>query len=302
MPRHRTVPLRDWSAARQPASLKAAARIALCGAAVAAALMLLTWFLAFHVGFFKRADLKILSGFTDLRRPRESAIAGFIAGLCDPKPFVLFAGVIVLIPVMRRRPGAALTIAAILLGANVTTQLLKPLLAEPRAVPWGIDPISAAAWPSGHATAAMSLALCSVLAAPARLRPLIAALGAAFAVAVSYSFLSLSWHYPSDVFGGFLVATVWTLLGIAALFSLRARFAGDVTEEIPPGRTSVREALRPPVAALLGAIGLAGLVALAHPHAVVSYAQAHTAFVVGASAIAALGLILATGVMLALRR
>jgi len=216
---------------------------------------------------------------------------------------VLFAGVIVLIPVMRRRPGAALTIAAILLGANVTTQLLKPLLAEPRAVPWGIDPISAAAWPSGHATAAMSLALCSVLAAPARLRPLIAALGAAFAVAVSYSFLSLSWHYPSDVFGGFLVATVWTLLGIAALFSLRARFAGDVmTEEVPSRRTSMGEALRPSVAALLGAIGLAGLLAVAHPHAVVSYAQAHTAFVVGASAIAAFGLILATGVMLALRR
>jgi len=301
MPRRATVSLRNWPSARHPASLKAGARAALWGAAAAAALMLVTWFLAFHVGFFERADLKILRGFTDLQRPHVDSIATFIADLCDPKPYVYFAGIVVLIPLLRRRPGVALVIAAILLGANVTTQLLKPLLAQPRAVPWGGAPIAAAAWPSGHATAAMSLALCLVLAAPARLRPLIAALGAGFAVAVSYSFLNLSWHYPSDVFGGFLVATVWTLLGIAVLFSLRARFAGDATADVTE-RPSMREALRPPAAALLGAVALAALVAVARPHEVVSYAQAHTAFVVGASAIAALGLILVTGVMLALRR
>ena len=28
---------------------------------------------------------------------------------------------------------------------------------------------------------------------------------AAFAIAVSYSFLELGWHYPSDVLGGFLI-------------------------------------------------------------------------------------------------
>jgi hypothetical protein len=35
---------------------------------------------------------------------------------------------------------------------------------------------------------------------------------------------------------------------------------------------------------------------------VVAYAEAHTAFVVGAAGIAAMALVLATGVMLALRR
>jgi hypothetical protein len=54
--------------------------------------------------------------------------------------------------------------------------------------------------------------------------------------------------------------------------------------------------------ALLGGIAAAALVALARPHAVVAYAQSHTAFVIGACAIAAAGLVLATGVMLALRR
>jgi membrane-associated phospholipid phosphatase len=284
--------------ARSPQQM---ALIACAGAALALALLFVTWFLAFHVAPFERADERILGGFTDLHRPRVDSIASFIAGLCNPNPYVYFAGALVLLVLARRRPGVALMIAAILLGANVTTQLLKPLLAAPRAVPEGVAQIGAAAWPSGHATAAMSLALCAVLAAPARLRPAVAALGAAFAVAVSYSFLTLNWHYPSDVFGGFLVATVWTLLGIAILYAIRARFAKETFAD-PTYRPSVGQALRPPAVALLGAIALAALVALARPHAVVAYTEEHTAFVVGACAIAALGLVLATGVMLALRR
>jgi membrane-associated phospholipid phosphatase len=284
-----------------PASSERLAGLALAGAAAAVLLLVVTWFLAFHVPLVERVDVHILGGFFDLHRPRVDRVANFIADLCNPNPFVYFAGLLVLIAVARRRPGVALVIVLILLGANVTTQLLKPLLAHPRAVPAGVRSVGTDAWPSGHATAAMSLALCAVLAVPARMRPAAAALGAAFAVAVSFSFLTLAWHYPSDVFGGFLVATVWTLLGIAALSWLRARFPRERPTDVAR-RTSVREALRPPAATVVGALALAGLVALARPHAVVNYAQTHTAFVVGASAIAALGLSLATAVMLALRQ
>ena len=51
-----------------------------------------------------------------------------------------------------------------------------------------------------------------------------------------------------------------------------------------------------------GAIALVGLVALARPHAVLAYARAHEAFVVGAAAIGLLGLTVAIGLMLAVRR
>jgi hypothetical protein len=47
---------------------------------------------------------------------------------------------------------------------------------------------------------------------------------------------------------------------------------------------------------------VAGLVALARPHQVLSYARAHEAFIVGGAAIGLLGLALSTGVMLAMRR
>jgi membrane-associated phospholipid phosphatase len=284
------------------------ARLAFYGAGTGLALLCVTWYAAFHIGVVEHADQSILRGFAELHRPRVDQVTSFIADLCNPSPWIFFAAVPVLVALVRRRPRVAAAVAVILLGANVTTQLLKPLLAgaRPSSLLGGVVSIAPASWPSGHATAAMSLTLCLVIAAPARLRPFIAALGAAFAVAVCYSFLELGWHYPSDVLGGFLVATTWTLAGVAVLFALDERYprraAATADAGVRAEPVSIREALGPPLAALVAGVVLAGLVALARPHAVVAYARAHEAFMVGAAAIAALGLALATGVMLALRR
>jgi membrane-associated phospholipid phosphatase len=199
-------------------------RLALFGAGIGVTLLIVTWYAAFHIGFVERADQSILRGFAGLHGPRVDHLTNFIADLCNPQPYVYFAAVVVLIALLRGRPRVAAAVGLIMLGANVTTQLLKPLLAQPRAGSLlGHPTVFAASWPSGHATAAMSLALCGVIVTPARRRPYVAALGAAFAVAVCYSFLELEWHYPSDVFGGFLVAATWTLLGVAALFYLDGR-------------------------------------------------------------------------------
>jgi membrane-associated phospholipid phosphatase len=281
----------------------ARARIALIGASVGALLLLLVWAVALHTGFGQHADQSIFTGFAGLQRPRVNGLASTIAKLCDPKPFVVFAVAIVAVALVRRRPRIALAAAGILLGANATTELLKPLLATPRVhslLPAAsfVNPNS---WPSGHATAAMSLALSAVLVSPARARPWVASLGAVFAVAVSYSFLTLGWHFPSDVAGGFLVATVWALLIVGALLALDARRGRlPSTEEGRP--LPVRVALAPPALALLGAAALAGVLALARPHQVIVYARAHEGFIVGASTIAVLALVLATVVMLGVRR
>lgn len=280
------------------------ARTALAGAAAGVVLLFATWWAAFHVGVFEHADQSILQGFVELGRDhgRLRVLATHVAKLCDPDPYVFLAAVPIAMALGRKRPRVALAVAAILLGANVTTHLLKPLLAEPRAA-WllgGSSPVGPGSWPSGHATAAMSLALTCVLAAPSRLRPAVAAIGAAFAVAVSYSFLALGWHYPSDVLGGYLVAATWSLLTVAAL-SLTAGTARQVGAP-GGGFVSLRAALAPPAAVCAAALGLVVLVALARPRAVVSYAQTHEAFVLGAPAIGVLGLVLATGIALALRR
>ena len=289
--------------------------MALTGAGIGVLLLVAVWYAAHYIAFVRHADASILSGFVGLGRPhlghlgfgqpdvgfgrpRLNVLTNAIAGLCDPKPFVVLAALPVLVAFLRGRPRVAVALVVILLCANETTELLKPLLAGPRDVLTG-TPLSDASWPSGHATAAMSLCLCWVIAAPARWRPAVAAAMAAFAVAVSYSFLELGWHYPSDVLGGFLVATVWTLLAIAGLTLYEQRRPSAVADA--PVRFSLAQALGPPAVLAAGALLAAALIVIARPHEVIAYAQQHTWFVVGAGVIAALGLSLASGVMLMLR-
>jgi membrane-associated phospholipid phosphatase len=256
--------------------------------------------MAFHVGWAARADVSVLNGFTGLSRGSSRELAYRIANLCSPDPYVYLAAVPVVVALVRRRPLVALAILAILIGASATTELLKHVLAasRPAPLPNALVAITQGSFPSGHATAAMSLALCCVIAAPARWRPWIAALGAVFAVAVSFSFLSLGWHYPSDVCGGYLVATTWTLLALGALYAVDRERAPAPAEGT---RRSLLQALEPPVAAVFGALALVVVVVIARPHSVVEYARLHKGFVIGAVVIAALALALATAVMLALR-
>ena len=153
---------------------------------------------------------------------------------------------------------------------------------RPRAVN-DVNQIGQASWPSGHATAAMSFVLCCVLAAPSRVRPFVVAIGAVFAAAVCYSFLALGWHYPSDVLGGFLVATTWTLLAISGLRAVQKH--GVPSGPPMPSRLRLAHDLGPPAAAVAGAAGLGLLIALARPHAVLAFVRAHEWFVLGAAAI-----------------
>jgi len=278
------------------------ARRSLIAAGTLSGLLVAVWYAAFHVPFFQRIDVSVFDGFLGLRyEPHAPHIASRIANLCDPDPYVFLAAIPVAIALLRRRFALALGLTVILIGANDTTRHLKPLLAAPRNTSlheyWlpGVG-----SFPSGHATAAMALALCLVLAVPVRLRPYAAAVGGAFAVAVSYSFLALGWHYPSDVLGGFLIATIWTLVAVAGLELYEARRRSTGRERgVAIGATA---ALTPPVLALFAALSVAGLAVLARPEVVLSYGSAHKWFVAGAAAIGAMGLSLATGVMMTLRR
>jgi membrane-associated phospholipid phosphatase len=274
-------------------------KAAVLGAGAGALLLALIWLAALHTGVGESADRAVFSGFAGLAHTRVNGWANVIANLCDPKPMVGFAALIVLVALGRRRPRLVLAALAVVLCANLTTELLKAWLPSSRVLPGALHPISS--WPSGHATAAMSLALSAILVAPARLRPLVGVIGAAFAVAVGYSVLTLESHYPSDVLGGFLVAGTWTLLVVAALFWSDAR--SEAGRAIKDGtRLSLRAVLTPPAVGCGVAGILAALVALARPHQVLDYARLHEAFVVGAAAIGALGLLVVTALVLGMRR
>jgi membrane-associated phospholipid phosphatase len=279
-------------------------RTALGGAAAGVVLFFLTWVAAFHVGFLMSVDHSILYGFTGLSRPRLDDLTRFIAGLCNPQPYVYLAAIPILVALGRRRPRVAVMIGAVMLGANVSSQLLKPLLGAPRGYGLPTRFVIPDSFPSGHATAVMTLVLCAVIAAPARWRPKVAAFMAAFAIAVCFSFLTLTWHYPSDVLGGFELASVWVLLGVAALgwYEQRRPVERPALGTSRRARLSVAEALAPMALLILLALVAAAVIALARPVAVVDYAAAHKLFILGAAAIAGLGVALAGAATVALRR
>lgn len=267
-------------------------RTPLLAALVTFALLVATGLLALLSPVGRARDSATLQGFTGLNRPRVNDVLNHVAHLANPLPYAVIGLTLALVACLRRRQRVAGTIVALLFLTGATTHLLKPLLASPRYDEWlGSGQISAASWPSGHATAAMTLALCAILAAPARLRPTVATLGAGFAISVSYSILALGWHFPSDVLGGFLVAVTWTLLAVAALVALERRH---------PVATGRAPALRPadaiaPAVLVTGALAAVGAASLSRPGAVLRYAAVHSTFVVGAGAIAVLAVVLSLG-------
>ena len=168
-----------------------------------------------------------------------------VALLADPLPFLLGAGALVVLALLRRRWLMALVVARDPAGANATTQWLKPALGDVRVVDLpGLPSAYIGSWPSGHSTAAMSLALCLVLVSGPRLRPLAALVGAGYAIAVGYALVVLGFHLPSDVLGGFLVAATFTLVGAAALAALEARDPARAGRAATPPGAAVRAGAR----------------------------------------------------------
>jgi membrane-associated phospholipid phosphatase len=176
----------------------------------------LIWLVAELVPQAQVRDSLTLRDFTLLSGPHVSAIADFLLRLLDPGLLTLWGTALVTLALVQARPRVALAVALVLALAPLSSDLLKPLLAHPHSRAGAVY-INPASWPSGHATAALALALCAVLVAPPRLRPATAALGAVFSVAVGCSLLIRAWHMPSDVLGGYAMAALWMALAVAAL-------------------------------------------------------------------------------------
>lgn len=273
----------------------------LCGLALASgAGAFVVWFVGLHTDAGRHLDTRALQSFIGVAPHGLTRSIDGVGRLADPVPVLIGAAVLVVVALLRRRWLMAAFVPMILLAANATTQALKPALGDTRVVDYiGFQQVFVGSWPSGHSTGAMSLALCCVLVAGARLRPLAALLGAAYAVAVGYSLVALGHHLPSDVFGGYLVAATFTLLGAAALEALESR---------EPRRA--RLARRPPLALSAPVLALAattlaavmGAAILIGRPAPTLAALGNTSAVLAAVGIGALGLVLTSGFARALNR
>jgi membrane-associated phospholipid phosphatase len=191
----------------------------------ATALVLLA-LVAYGIDAAQRADATLLTKFI-AREGTVGPLAEAIAHLADPLPLLALLAGACAIALRRGRPLDAAAAIVVVAGANLTTQVLKVALAHPRYQSvLGPDQLGPVAFPSGHATAATSIAIAFALVVPPRWRPAVAAVGAVFVAAVGCAVMVLAWHFPSDVLGGVLVAAGWGFAVLAGLRALGARGGG----------------------------------------------------------------------------
>ncbi|HSS04744.1 MAG TPA: phosphatase PAP2 family protein [Solirubrobacterales bacterium] len=195
--------------------------------ACAGALVLLA-LVAYGINAAQHADATLLAKLIARQDSAAWSVTNAIAHLADPAPLLVMLALACGIALWRGRPLDAVAAVVVVLGASVTTQVLKVLLAHPRyQAVLGHHQLGPIAFPSGHATAATSIAIAFVFVAPRRMKLAAAVLGAGFVAAVGLSVLVIAWHYPSDVLGGVLVACGWGFAVLAATRAISPRGSRD---------------------------------------------------------------------------
>lgn len=172
-------------------------------------------------------------------------------------PFlVLVIVVTVVVALLRRRPGLALAVVAVVGGANVTTQLLKyRVFSRPEL---GISEADMNSLPSGHTTVAATVAAAALLVSPPRWRWLAVLLGGAYAGGTGVATMIGGWHRASDVIAAILVVAAWLLLALAVVGP-----GTDQSGRVAPAWSRRADALTRPFLAIVGtAAGLVALIAM----------------------------------------
>jgi membrane-associated phospholipid phosphatase len=211
------------AAPRSGRDLRPGAAGALRIAALCALAATLVWVFAELVPAAQLRDAILLRHFTLLSGPHVDTAANALLNVLSPLPLMCWGAALVLFALARGLRREALAVAVVAGLAPLSAEVLKPLLAHTHASAGSVH-IGAASWPSGHATAALAIALCATLLAPPRVRVRVALAGAAFALAVGVALLIRAWHMPSDVIGGYLIAALWTALAVAALRAAERRW------------------------------------------------------------------------------
>jgi membrane-associated phospholipid phosphatase len=169
-----------------------------------------------HWGRGVRFDLSaIQDGNTQLEAPGAQRATKLLLDTISVGSLAVVGAAFVTFALARRRRDLAAACLLVLVAAPLTTELLKRTLKPRPNVPSQLD----GSFPSGHATIALAIGLALILVVPPAMRVAAAVAGIAYAIAVGTALVVTGSHFPSDVGGGFCVATGWA--AVAALFAGR---------------------------------------------------------------------------------
>jgi hypothetical protein len=185
-------------------------------------------FVGTHAG--QHLDDAALSGRV-VQHPRTAERSERLLRTISVGSLAFFGAALIAVALVRGRWLLAFGTGAVILGANVTTEVFKHLLHRPDLVANGL--IDFNTLPSGHSTVAASLAAALVLVVPVRLRALAATLGGLYAGGIAAMTLAAGWHRPSDAISAFAVVGIWTFGVSAVLVAVRGTGAPRRSEGLP---------------------------------------------------------------------
>jgi membrane-associated phospholipid phosphatase len=248
-------------------------------AAVLATVAAAAIYLAFvRTGLGQVVDTAAMRG-ADVHHPRVVEVLNRTLNGTTLASLVLVCVAVAAIGILRKRVDLAVGAALLVIASNGSAQLLKTRLERP-----DLDDFPAPnSFPSGHTTAATSVAFALLLVLPYAVRGLVALIGASYVTVIAVATVWAEWHRPSDTVAGLLIVLAWGGLISSFLRMGRYRVRGPLAR---PNRLA--KVPLTVVGAITAAVGLLGLVAVALSERVsADFVSGRFAFLTGSAGITA---------------
>ncbi len=203
------------------------------------------------------------------------------------------------VAIARKRFALAVATGVMILGANVTTQVLKRVIFARPDLASDASDLLHNSLPSGHSTVAMSVAVALFLVFPSRFRTAAAVVGAIYAVGVGAAVVAAGWHRPSDAVAAWFVVGAWTAAVLAAL-AMSGRM--PVMREMRRS-TRITITVFGVLAAVAGAVGIFGIIIsdVWYVEGVFNEAHEGSAFITSTMGVASMGLATMAVILYAVR-
>ena len=162
---------------------------------------------ALHTGVGQRVDERAMRTVVAGRETELTVLS--LLGRISIGAVLALSMVCVVLAIMRGRVRLAAAALVVIVGANISTQLLKDVVLE-RSL---LDVIAPNSLPSGHTTVVASAVGALLLVSPAALRLLVVVAGAFAVMATGASTIVAGWHRPADIVAALAVCLAWTAVG-----------------------------------------------------------------------------------------
>ena len=179
----------------------------LVAAAGAVVVLVVVAIVALHTGAGQRVDERAMRTVVAGRETELTVLS--LLGRVSIGAVLAVSAVCVVLAIMRGRIRLAVAALMVIVGANLTTQLLKEVVLERSQ----LDVIAPNSLPSGHTTVVASAVGALLLVSPVALRLLVVVAGAFAVAATGASTIVAGWHRPADIVAALAVCLAWMAAG-----------------------------------------------------------------------------------------